>query len=222
MQGRREAAFAFPGGIVRTCVYIDAFNLYYGCLRRSAYRWLDLSALCRVMLPRNEIVAIKYFTARIVARASDPQQASRQQVYLRALKTLPNLEIIYGHYLSHTVRMPLANPVSGGPRYADVIKTEEKGSDVNLATHMISDAYEDRFDVAAVITNDSDLLGPVKLITTRLNKKVGVLNPQRHPAFLLPRAASFFKQIRPAALAASQFPAELSDEAGLIAKPAAW
>ena len=109
-------------------MYIDAFNLYYGCLRRSPYRWLDLSALYRIMLPRNEIVSIKCFTARAVARASDPQQASRQQVYLRALETLPNLAIICAHHLSHVVRMPLANPVAGGPRYAEVVKTEEKGS----------------------------------------------------------------------------------------------
>jgi uncharacterized LabA/DUF88 family protein len=207
---------------MRTYVYVDAFNLYYGCLRGSPYRWLDLVALCKVMLPRNEIVAIKYFTARVVARPSDPQQASRQQVYLRALATLPSVEIIYGHYLRHTVRMPLAKPALGGPRYVDVLRTEEKGSDVNLATHMVSDAYENRFDVAAVITNDSDLLAPVALVTDRLSRVVGVLNPQRHPAFVLTKAASFFKQIRPAALSASQFPLELSDTSGTFTKPSAW
>ncbi|MEQ1690531.1 MAG: NYN domain-containing protein [Gemmatimonas sp.] len=203
-------------------MYIDAFNLYYGCLRGSRYRWLDLSALCRIMLPRNEIVSIKYFTARVVGRPNNREQSLRQRTYLRALETLPNLEIVYGHYLSHIVRMPLANPVPSGPRYAEVVKTEEKGSDVNLATHMISDAYEDRFEIAAIITNDSDLLGPVNLVTGRLRRKVGVLNPQRHPAFVLTKAASFFKQIRPAALAASQFSSDLSDAAGHFTKPAAW
>jgi hypothetical protein len=93
---------------------------------------------------------------------------------------------------------------------------------VNLATHLIADAYEDAFDVAALITNDSDLLEPVRLVRSRLKKTVGILNPQRHPAFVLKQAASFFKQMRPAALKASQLPDELQDAVGRFRKPAAW
>ncbi len=93
---------------------------------------------------------------------------------------------------------------------------------MNLATHLVADAYENRFDAAALVTNDSDLLEPVRLVRQRLKKTVGVLNPQEHPSFVLARAASFFKQIRPAALAASQFPDELQDPIGLFRKPASW
>jgi len=208
---------------VRTIIYVDAFNLYYGCLKGTPYRWLNLESLARRLLAaNNEIRRIKYFTARVGARPNDPDQPTRQQLYLRALHTLPLVEIHYGHYLSHEVMMPLANPTPGSPRYARVIKTEEKGSDVNLATHLIADAYEDAFQVAAIITNDSDLLEPVRLVRTRLKKTVGILNPQRHPAFVLAESASFFKQIRPAALKTSQFPDELQDAVGLFRKPAAW
>lgn len=146
----------------------------------------------------------------------------RQATYLRALATLPEIEIHFGHYLSHVVRMPIARPVPGKARYVEVLKTEEKGSDVNLATQLLSDAYEARMKVAVLITNDSDLLAPVDLVRTRLGVVVGILNPQKHPAFVLARSASFFKQIRSGVLAASQFPSTLADVGGTFSKPAAW
>ena len=211
------------GGPLRTIVYVDAFNLYYGCLKGTPYRWLDLEQLARRLLAaHNDLRRIKYYTARVGARPSDPDQPTRQQLYLRALGTLPLVEIHFGHYLSHEVAMPLAHPRPGSARYVRVIKTEEKGSDVNLATHLVADAYEDAFDAAVLVTNDSDLLEPVRLVRTRLKKTVGVLNPQRHPAFVLAKAASFFKQIRPAALKASQFLNTLRDSVGEFRKPAVW
>jgi uncharacterized LabA/DUF88 family protein len=158
------------------------------------------------MLPPNDVQCIKYFTAQVSARRNDPDQPLRQQIYLRALRTLHLVEIHLGHYLSHEVSMPLANPPTSGSRFVRVIKTEEKGSDVNLATHLISDAYENLFDVAVIISNDSDLLAPVEIVSKRLGKKVGILNPQKHPAFVLKQAATFFKQIREGVLRDSQFP----------------
>jgi hypothetical protein len=74
-------------GPVRLSVYIDGFNLYYGCLEGTACRWLDLEALCRRLFPRDTIHRIRYFTAIVSARPSDPQQPQRQQAYLRALNT---------------------------------------------------------------------------------------------------------------------------------------
>jgi len=202
---------------------VDAFNLYYGCLRGSPYKWLDLVALCRVLLPKNQVECIKYFTARVGARPGAAGQPTRQQLYLRALETLkPIVEIYYGHYLSHVVRMPLAYPPRFGSRFVEVIKTEEKGSDVNLATYLISDAYEGRLEAAVLISNDSDLLAPVQLVTRRLGKRVGILNPQLHPSKALRQAATFFKQIRPYALKQSLLPNELEDSVGRFRKPASW
>jgi hypothetical protein len=118
---------------MRTYVYVDAFNLYYGAVKDTPYKWLDLQALCRVMIPNNTVAAIKYFTARVQPRSDDTNKPTRQLVYLRALQTIPELKIVFGHYLSHVVRMPLAKPIAGQSRFVQVIKTEEKGSDVNLA-----------------------------------------------------------------------------------------
>lgn len=206
----------------KTYVYVDGFNLYYGALKGTAYRWLDLVRFCRLMLPTNDVEQINYYTALVGPRSGDPGQPIRQQLYLRALRTLPQVRVHLGHYLSHRVRMPLAEPPAKGDRFAWVIKTEEKGSDVNLASHLVRDAFEDRFDVAVLITNDSDLLEPLRIVTTELGKQVGILNPQRHPAFVLAKAATFFKKVRSGVLGASQWPDELADADGTFQKPTGW
>ncbi len=116
-------------------VYIDGFNLYYGALKaRPACKWLDMDAFARqLLLPGHTIKRIRYFIARVSA-ISDPQTPQRQATYLRALDTIPHLSIHAGTFRTNTVRLPLANPRPGGPNTAEVLKTEEKGSDVNLAT----------------------------------------------------------------------------------------
>lgn len=209
---------------LRTSVYVDGFNLYFGSLKKTQYKWLNILNLCQAYLPGNNITSIKYFTAQVSARPNDPQQPARQNAYLRALGTIPCVEIIHGHYLSHTISARLANPPpNGGSKYVDIIKTEEKGSDVNLATHLLHDAHLDRYDIAVVISNDSDLLAPIKLVRSDLNKMVGILNPQKHPSRALLPHTDFMKQIRPGALAASQFPNQIVDQNGnLIHKPAGW
>ena len=103
-----------------------------------------------------------------------------------------------------------------------MIKSEEKGSDVNLATHLLSDAYENAFDAAVLITNDSDLREPVELIRNRLGKQVGILNPHKHAAIALTKVATFIKTIRSGVLRASQFPDQLVDSRGTFDKPAGW
>src|SRR6266540_1106730 len=109
-----------------TNVYVDAFNLYYGCLKGTPYRWLDLGTLSTRLLPKDPINRIRYFTATVSARPDNPDAPQRQQVYLRALETVPGLSIHYGHYLSHLTRMPLARPHRGGARTVEVVKTERR------------------------------------------------------------------------------------------------
>lgn len=205
-----------------TNVYVDAFNLYYGSLKGTPYRWLDLGALCARLLPKDEINRIRYFTATVSARPDNRDAPQRQQIYLRALESVPRLSIHYGHYLSHVARMPLANPPRRGPRTVEVVKTEEKGSDVNLATYLLLDAFQRDCDVAVVISNDSDLKLPIEVAQRVLGIRVGVVNP--HPPQRRSRALqpTFFKQLRTSALAACQFPPVLADAKGEIRKPPRW
>ncbi len=205
-----------------TIVYIDGFNLYYGAVKGTANKWLDLEVLCRRLLPKDNLVKIRYFTALVAIRPSDPQQPARQQAYLRALATLPLVEIHYGHYLSHQVWMRLANPPSGGSAMVKVIKTEEKGSDVNLATYLLLDAFRQRCDTAVVISNDSDLAEPIRVAEQELGVKVGIINPQKPRHRSRAMTSAFFKQLRPGVLATCQLPPTLQDANGLIHKPARW
>jgi uncharacterized LabA/DUF88 family protein len=203
---------------LRANIYIDGFNFYYGCLKGTKYKWLDFSKLCQFLLPKNTVGNIRYFTAQVVPRSHDPQQGQRQQTYLRALRTIPNLSIIEGHFSVKNVRMMKAD----GSGAVTVIKTEEKGSDVNLASYVLTDAYDGLYDVAVIISNDSDLAYPLSYIRQRLGKVVGLLNPHQHPSQVLMRHKDFYKPIRPSVLAASQFPDQMTDSAGVFHCPSSW
>ncbi|MFZ1925303.1 MAG: NYN domain-containing protein [Solirubrobacteraceae bacterium] len=214
--------------VTRTIVYVDGFNLYYGCLKDTPERWLDIGALCERMLNSrdSEIVGIKYFTARVKSRDGNPQQAQRQQIYLRALATVPNLTIHYGAFITKPAIRRRVKDHKGKPAYVEVWNTEEKGSDVNLASHLIIDGHKARYDLAVIISNDSDLKFPVHYVRTELKAPVGVLNPHKNRSWgLSPKTlpqGSFYKPIRRAALRASQLPAQVPDAQGIIHKPPDW
>ncbi len=146
---------------MKTNVYVDGFNLYYRALKGTPYKWLNLDALCKFLLPGHEINRIKYYTAHVTGRPSDPDEPTRQQTYLRALRTLPNISIILGTFLTNEV---WAMRVDKSERVR-VFKTEEKGSDVNLASHLINDGYRREYEQAIVITNDSDLVEPIRVVS---------------------------------------------------------
>ena len=103
-----------------------------------------------------------------------------------------------------------------------ILKTEEKRSDVNLATLLLIDCFDNDFDEAVVITNDSDLTLPIEYVVSRFNKRVGIINPQRRgrASRELRQAASWsYRQINRNILANSQFPATMNDAQGTFRKP---
>lgn len=205
---------------LRTYVYIDGFNLFYGQLKGRPGKWLDLVALTNAYLDpaKNDLVKIKYFTALVKSRPHDPKQSVRQQMYLRALATFSEVEIIRGHFLTHKVTMPLAD----GSGTAEVTKTEEKKSDVNIAVHMLHDAYEDRYDLAVLVSNDSDLSEPLRIIRNKMHKQVGILNPHKRSSRELRKFANFNKTIRRGAIMACQLPQTMTDANGTFHKPDDW
>ena len=208
---------------MRTFVYVDGFNLYYGVLKGSSWKWLDLFALFQNMLqPHHQILSIKYFTARVSGTLSDPTKARRQHVYLRALQRYrPEIEIHLGHFLSHKVRLPLAKPTAR-KRTADVIRTEEKASDVNLAVHLLNDCWLDSYDCAIVVTNDSGVAEAMRLVKRHHRKLIGLATPgNRHPSRQLTAHADFSLRIRnKTVLQQSQLPNPIPGTT--IHKPATW
>ena len=147
---------------MRTAIYVDGFNLYYGSLKDTKFKWVNLQALFSSILEdHHKITQIKYFTAHIKARKHDPSGPDRQMAYINALKTIPTLTVHYGQFASHEVRMENANPP---PNTVSVIKTEEKGSDVNLSVNLLNDAWRDEYDCAVLVTNDSDMAEAMRLV----------------------------------------------------------
>ena len=226
---------------MRTVVYVDGFNFYYGCCKGTPYRWIDLHRLAKLLLPEPEhqITAIHYFTAAIKPQLHDPDQLQRQQMYWRALRTLPLLEITEGTYLQTRKTMPRveSRPLRAlrrwfarhprlrhwaEPSRVAVIRSEEKGSDVNLATRLLLDAVDNRYDCAVVVSNDSDLLAPIREVRRRFGKRVGLLTGHARPSRVLAAEAHFVKHVREGVLLASLFPNELADAKGAFHKPHSW
>jgi hypothetical protein len=138
---------------------------------------------------------------------------------------VPGLSIHLGHFQSKEARLPVAGPGPDDPRIVKVTKTQEKGSDVNLATFLLLDAFRKESDIAVVISNDSDLREPIRVLIEELGVPVGLVNP--HPVKersrdLLGLNPLFFKQVQPRALRACQFPPVLRDAQGEIRRPDGW
>ena len=257
---------------MRTRVYVDGFNLYYGALKGTPFKWLDPVRLSTLVLPDECVIErLLYFTARVSGQ-SDPMAPARQQVYLNALATLPLVELHYGRFLAKTVWRPLANlpiadrrvntpqpvilpqghhrvlgqysqtlsvgryPERRGNRrgsrrtrgvpipdavIAEFHTMEEKGSDVNLAVHMLNDAWKGLFEAAVVVSNDTDLVLPIRMVRAERKLPVFVVCPGRwQVAPQLREAASHVRHIRRAMLRAAQFPETLPGTT--ITKPAGW
>lgn len=206
---------------MRTFVYVDGLNLYYGALKGTPYKWLNLKLLAeKVLGAQNKIQKIKLFTTVVKPTPSNPSVHLRQTSYLNALKhTLPELEIFYGHFLEHAVWMHRAQVVKG-EKFVEVIKREEKGSDVNLAVHFLNDALLDRYDCGVIISNDSDIAEAVRLVRAETNKVIGVVSPFNRTSKELAKHSHFQRTLRSTALAASQLPENIQGTS--ISKPKEW
>jgi uncharacterized LabA/DUF88 family protein len=204
----------------RTYVYIDGFNLYYRLLKKAPqYRWLDIAKLSRAVLREENIVErVNFYTAAVSAKI-DPDAPAKQRIYLNALETLPEVAIHRGNFLVND-KWVRAKAPEGVPEYVKASVSEEKGSDVNLASHLIRDAFQNRFDVAAVITNDTDLVEPIRIVAQEIGLPVGILSPVENPAKSLKQVASFLRHIRPGHLSAAQFPDQI--EGTEIVRPESW
>ena len=216
----------------RTIVYIDGFNLYYRLLKKTVHKWLDLEAFCRAILPNGtNIVGINYYTAR-VSHKVDPDAPAKQKIYLNALATLPLVSIHLSEFMvtekwAKLVQPPQFRPgctlaPADAPVVVKIVKTEEKGSDVNLGAHLVRDAFTNRFDEAAVLTNDSDLAEPLRIVTQEAMKPLTLISPVTKATDGLARYATHVRHVGSRA-GACQFPETLVTRDGqTITKPVGW
>lgn len=210
-------------------IYVDGFNLYRQKLQHHPdAKWLDPDALASLLIPTHTIKRVRYFTAMIrPALGTDPRAPIRQQTYVRALRTNPKVTIHEGQYRNDARMMP-SLPITfddaGRITRVKVRKTEEKGSDVNLASYMVFDACRDDADLFVLVSNDSDFAAMLTLLTTELDKQWALLSPVDNPnQSLLALNPVLIKRIRRGALLASQFPDEIRFKPhGVLQRPEEW
>ncbi len=202
----------------RVMTYIDGFNLYYGMKDANYQRfyWLDMTKLAGELLQMGQtLVQTKYFTARINGDAGNGRR-QRQTTFIDALSTLPGLKIYEGHYMGKPAECKACG--------ATWTTHEEKMTDVCIATEMLVDAHADRFDIAIVISGDSDLVPPVNAIHTVFPaKRVIVAFPPNRHSVNLRNAAKGSYQIGRKKLADSQMPDVVKKPNGYeLKRPPSW
>lgn len=197
----------------RVAVFIDGFNLYYGITSAYPYfKWLDVYGLSKNLLrPNQELISVCYFTARI---GNNPRKEQRQNIYLSALKSTPT-HLIYGHYKSKS---------KSCRRCGHTWQTnEEKMTDVNIAMQMMTDALEDTYDRAILISGDSDLVPPIKKVQNLFNKKVFVVFPPNRHNHSVKTIADGSMVLGRGTLGKAQFPASILLKNGhTLTKPTQW
>lgn len=199
----------------RVIAYIDGFNVYFGLLEAgySNYKWLNIKKLVvNLLRPDQELVEVKYFTSRV---SNNPDKQKRQTTYIEALQSV-GVKIYYGHYQSGAVECKRCGNV--WPRYS------EKMTDVNIATQIILDAYKDKYDMAMLISGDSDLVPPIKAVHENFKKKrVFVAFPPKRHNHSVGLVAKGSITIGRKKLSDSQFEKNVSKKDGFILKkPNEW
>lgn len=204
----------------QTNVYIDGFNLYYGALKdRPGCKWLDVATFAQsLLIPGLELHRVRYFTAPVSGRTS-PHEPLRQQIYFRALRTSPGLSIHEGQFRVKAKSLPLEN---NPRRIVRVLNTEEKGSDVNLASYLLLDAFKGDAEAALVISDDFDLREPLLMARREAGLTLGVASPRCRSWLATAVKANFYKPIKESDLLDAQFPASLEDSRGQITRPPTW
>lgn len=204
----------------RVVVYIDGLNLYYGALQQTpAVRWLNVERLCRLLRPNDDLRLVKYFGAPVPGSAN-------QAVYLQALATLPNVQVILGKFKKKNVKCGVSACNYSGSRWFTV--PEEKRTDVNIAVSMVDDAYQDVCDHFVLMSGDSDLVPGLATVRRRFPaKKITVYVPSRNPiraaAVELRAAAHRARELPLLLLAKAQFPNSIPDGAGgMLNRPSSW
>ncbi len=209
---------------MKTNVYIDGFNFYYGCVKGTKYKWVDFLKLCQILLPEDNIHRIRYFTAKVSMSKQDPDQPARQKAYLRALRTIPILSVHCDKFRIYNHWRPYVEPEKHRNKAAFIQDTREKGTDVNLASYLLMDGFNGEYEKAVLISNDSDFKLPVKFVRDELKLKITVYNPdrKRKVCYALRSVASSYEFIFPCPLYKCQFSPNMKDEHGDIIKPDSW
>lgn len=208
----------------RAIVYIDGFNFYYGAIKNTPHKWLNLQRLAEALTrPTHELVSVRYFTSMM----SGPS-GTRQAEFVGALSTLPKVKTVLGKFKPRSVTCNHRGCSYSGSRVFEY--PEEKRTDVAIATTLIEDAFDDACDKFVLITGDSDLVPAVSLVRRRFpEKRVTVYTPTRDTAVKgrradeLTQAAGDGRPLPLVILPRCYFPDEVQGSGTVVyKKPKSW
>lgn len=211
----------------RAMVYIDGFNLFFG-LKQAKLKhcyWLNVCQLANELAGTCQLIATKYFTSRIAGAYPEDEPAiaqeanekrKRQSDYLEALSTQPGFHLFEGLYKPHRMKCFQCD---------QTWRThEEKMTDVNIATELLTDVFLNRIDVAVVVSGDSDLSPPIMRIRQLFpDKQVVIAFPPRRVTNKLLQIASHTINITDKMLRRCQLPDEvLKPDGFILRRPESW
>jgi uncharacterized LabA/DUF88 family protein len=158
-------------------VYIDGYNWYHAVFKHHPeWKWLTLESFFRALRPREEVIAVKLFSAMVDAHNPSSDAYQRQSRWFDALRTLPSVKIVLGLFQNREVscRIDCGKPI---PEKKYTVP-EEKKTDVNIAVEMMADALTGCCERLCVVSGDSDVQPVVEWIAThRKNLKLTVYVP---------------------------------------------
>lgn len=201
--------------LTRVNVYVDGFNLYFGLIAAQYhnYKWLDIRGMSENLLINNQqLCEVKYFTSYV---RNNQEKEKRQKTYLEAIET-KGVQLILGKYQLNREKCYSCGNSWSSPN--------EKMTDVNIATHLMIDAFNDCYDTALLISGDTDLVPPVKAVLNQFsNKKIIVVFPPKRFNNQLKSAGTAHIKIRKSVLKKSQLPQQVVKPDGYtLKKPDQW
>jgi hypothetical protein len=229
---------------VRTAVFVDGYNVFYGLLAGTPYKWLDLSLLlshiCRVQDPASIIESVNYYTSSVITHLATRGIESRhaQDTYIRALK-MTGINIFTGRHRLEHARAPRfiskSIPASRLDK-VDIWELEEKETDVNIAISMYrlfakqqKLSPNERIAQLVLVSADTDMTPALKAIREDFpNVRIGIILPHRQgnvrgvPGSLQNHSHWIRRTITNEELAACQFPARIPTHKKPAVKPAYW
>lgn len=200
---------------VRVIAYIDGFNLYNGLAEGQfrKYLWLNVHEMLKeFLLPNQTLIVTKYYTSPV----KPPEQRERQTLFIDALNTVAGIEVYLGVFFSKRVKCKHCKEIS--------FYSQEKKTDTNLVADLVADGLMDKFDVAFLVSGDTDMVPAVLTLKTHKPHKViiNILPPERRSSELK-SVVDGSLHIAEVNLRRNQLPATVISENGYpLVRPSTW
>lgn len=168
---------------VRVMVFIDGNNLYHSLKEKEWRTRTNIGLLAERLVGDRTLVHIYYYNAPPPGGKPYTKKGSE---YLSQIKRTPKL----------TFRRAWLQPTKKTDKYGPYQSYIEKGGDTALTTDLVKSAAEDEFDVAIIVSNDSDYEPAVRTVRDVYGKSVEVVYFEGTKPFAL-ESCALMRAFRP-------------------------